>query len=95
MKNEEIFPLLHQLGSVTFFSRDLGFYNYRYCHESYCLVCLDVGQYEAASFIKRFLKYPAFNTKAKRLGKVVCVGHREIRIWQLNIHKEDKLTWQS
>ena len=27
MGDEEIIPLLHRLGSVTFFTRDLGFYD--------------------------------------------------------------------
>lgn len=65
MKDEEIIPFLHTLRQATFFTRDLGFYNRSLCHLNYCLVVLDVGQYEVASFIRRILKHERFNTKAK------------------------------
>lgn len=93
MKDGEIIPLLHQLRSVTFFTRDLGFFHRRLCHTNYCLVCLAVGQYEVASFIRRFLKHPAFNTQAKRIGKVIQVTHAGLRIWQLHAEKEEELVW--
>jgi len=93
MKDEEIIPSLHQLSPVTFFTRDLGFYHRHLCHINYCLVCLAVGQYEVARFIRRFLKYPAFNTQAKRMGKVIRVGHTGIRIWQVHAEKEEELMW--
>jgi len=46
MKDKEIIPLLHGLPPVTFFNRDL-------CHDRYSLVCLAVGQYEVASFVRK------------------------------------------
>jgi len=67
MKDEEIIPLLHQLQQPTFVTRDAGFYDRRLCHASYCLAYLDMSQYEAASFIRRFLQHPSFNTHAKRI----------------------------
>jgi len=93
MKDEEIIPFLHELPSVTFFTRDLGFYRRRLCHADYCLVCLAVSQYEAASFIRRFLRHSAFNTQAKRTGKVIRVTHTGIRVWQLHGEKEEELMW--
>lgn len=93
MKDEEIIPLLHRLRSVTFFTRDLGFYRRQLCHDRYCLVCLAVGQYEAASFIRRLLRHPTCNTQAKRMGKVIKLDHMRIRIWQLHVDKEEKLVW--
>ncbi len=93
MKDEEIIPLLHELRRVTFLTRDLGFYNRYLCHVNYCLVCLAVGQYEVASFIRRFLQHPEFNTQAKRIGKVIRVSHIGIRLWKLDVEKEEKLAW--
>lgn len=93
MKDEEIIPLLHHIDPVTFFTRDIGFYHRDLCHPSYCLVCLATGQYEAASFIRRFLRHPAFGTQAKRMGKVIRVTHSGIRIWQLHAEKEEELMW--
>ena len=95
MKDEEIIPFLHQLGPVTFFTRDLGFYHRHLCYADYCLVCLAVGQYEVASFIRRFLRHPAFNTRAKRMGKVIRVTHTGMRIWKLHAEKEERLVWPS
>jgi hypothetical protein len=80
---------------VTFFTGDLGFFHRCLCHTNYCLVCLAAGQYEVASFIRRFLKHPAFNTQAKRIGKVIQVTHMGSRIWQLHAEKEkeEELVW--
>lgn len=93
MKDEEIVPFLHELRSVTFFTRDLGFYRRRLCHADYCLVCLAVSHYEAASFIRRFLRHSAFKTQARRMGKVIRVTHTGIRVWQLHAEKEEELMW--
>jgi len=93
IKDEEIIPLLHKLRSVTFFTRDVGFYDRRLCHDDYCLVCLSVGQYETASFIRRFLKHRNFNTKAKRMGKVIRVTHLGFQIWEIHSEKEINIRW--
>jgi len=93
MKDEGIIPLLHQLGRPTFFTRDLGFYDQRLCHAGYCLACLAVGQYEAASFIRRFLRASAFDTKAKRMGTVVRVSHMGMRVWRLHAVREERVEW--
>ncbi|MCK4541847.1 MAG: hypothetical protein KAU17_06395 [Spirochaetales bacterium] len=95
MKDEEIIPLLHGLPPVTFFTRDLGFYYRDLCHDRYCLVYLAIGQYEVASFVRRFLRHSAFNTRAKRVGKVIRVSHTGMRIWQLHAKKEKEIGWLS
>lgn len=93
MEDEEIIPLLHRLGPATFFTRDLDFYDRHLCHSRYCLVCLSVGKYDMASFIRRFLRHPMFNTSAKRMGKVIQVSHTGMRAWQPYTEKEEKLVW--
>jgi hypothetical protein len=95
MEDEEVIPLLHRLGRVTFFTRDLGFYDRHLCHADYCLACLAVGQYETASFIRRFLRHPAFNTRAKRMGTVIRVSHAGLHMWQLHAEKEEELVWHT
>jgi hypothetical protein len=94
IKDEEIIPLLHQLKAVTFFTRDIGFYNRHLCHADYCLVCLAVNQYEVASFVRRFLKHPDFNTKAKRMGKVIRLTHIGLQVWRLHAQKEEDIKWK-
>ena len=83
MQDGEIIPLLHRLEPSTFFTRDLGFFRRELCDPAYCLVCLEVGQYEAASFIRRALRHTSLSTQARRSGRVVRVGHAGIRMWRL------------
>jgi hypothetical protein len=93
IKDEELIPLLHRLRSVTFFTRDMGFYHRHLCHADYCLACLSVGQYEVATFIRRFLKHPSFNTKAKRMGKVIRLTHMCLQVWRLHAEREEDINW--
>ena len=88
MKDPEIIPFLHKTGERTFFTRDGGFYRKDLCHSKYCIVHLAVGQSEAATFIQRVLKHSDFNTKAKRMGKIVSISHLHIRFWQLTKDSE-------
>lgn len=93
MEDEAIIPLLRRLEGVTFFTRDLGFHRPALCHPRYCLVCLAVGQYEAATFVRRVLRHPDLNTRKKRMGKVVHVTHMGIRVWQRDSEGETLLAW--
>ena len=94
IKDDELIHLLHQLRSVTFFTRDIGFYHRYLCHADYCLACLSVGQYEAATFIRRFLRHPSFNTKAKRMGKVIRLTQMGLQVWRLHAEREEDINWQ-
>lgn len=93
MKDEEIIPFLHELRDVTFFTRDLGFYNRKLCHPRYCLVCLAVGKDEVAIFVRRILRHPELETEAKRMGAVVRVSHAGLSIWRRNAAKEIHIHW--
>ncbi|MBW2430386.1 MAG: hypothetical protein JRF56_15615 [Deltaproteobacteria bacterium] len=93
MKDEEIIPLLHKIAPTTFFTRDLGFYRPDLCHNNYCLVCLSVGQYETASFVRRFLRHPAFKTRGKRMGKVVRLSQTGMQIWLKHSEKPKEIIW--
>jgi len=98
MQDAEIIPLLHRIESSTFFTRDLGFYRRPLCHSHYwiahsCIANLAVGAYEAASFIRRFIRHPQFQTQANWLGKVIRAGHRGITLWRLHSGEEEKAGW--
>jgi hypothetical protein len=82
--------LLHRLDRPTFFTRDLGFYDRRRCHNGYSIVCLAVGQNEVARFISRFLRHANFNTKAKRMGTVVPAGGAVLRLWRMHGNEEER-----
>jgi hypothetical protein len=93
IKDHEIIPFLHSLRRPTFFTRDLGFYERRLCHAQYCLVCMAVGQYETATFIRRLLRHSEFSTQAKRMGAVIRVSHSGLRVWRLHAEEEVALSW--
>jgi len=94
-KDVAIIPLLHRLGSVTFFTRDLGFYDRRLCHAGYCIVVLAVGQYEAASLVRRVLRHPELATSARRLGKVIRASQSGLRFWVLHVDEEASIGWHA
>jgi hypothetical protein len=93
MKDDEIIPLLHSLRRPTFFTRDLGFYERNLCHPQYCLVCMAVGQYEAAAFARRLLRHPELDTQARRMGTVIRVSRGGLRVRRLHAEQEVILPW--
>ncbi|MEZ4865897.1 MAG: hypothetical protein R3C14_31575 [Caldilineaceae bacterium] len=93
MKDDEIIPLLHGLRRPTFFSLDLGFYRRALSHPRYCIVCLDVGDYDAATFVRRLLKHPLFDSEAKRLNHILRLSYVGISVWQAGSNSEQRLPW--
>jgi len=95
MKDDEIIPFLLERRRPTFFTRDLGFYERRLCHVRYCLVCLTVGRYEVATFVRRLLRYSEFDTQVKRMGAVIRVSSAGLQVWRLYAEQEIHLPWRS
>ena len=69
----QLLTFLLTLARPTFFSHDQDFWDQSRQHSRYCLVWLDTEETEQARFIRPFFRHPEFNTRAKRLGKVVRV----------------------
>jgi hypothetical protein len=93
MKDDEIIPLLRGLRRPTFFTRDLGFYERDLCHARYCLICMAVGRNEVAAFVRRLLRHPELDTRAKRMGEVVRVSRAGLRVWRLHAEAETAFLW--
>jgi hypothetical protein len=70
--DENLLPVLHRLPQPTFFTHDRDFFESSFCHPNYAIVYLNVGDAETAEFIRRFLRHPAFDTNARRMGMVAC-----------------------
>jgi len=90
--DERIRSELHGSGK-TFHTLDEGYYRPDNCHATYCLVYYDVPRGEVADYIWRFLRHPAFNTHAKRLGKVVKVTSQRIEYWEVGREGKEEVTW--
>jgi hypothetical protein len=95
MKDEEIIRLLLQLRSPTFFTLDFDFYQRNLCHTKYCLVCMDIEQNKTALFVRRLLRHKEFNTKAKRMGKVIRLSSVGLSVWQLHAERETHFDWHN
>jgi len=93
MENDEIIPFLHRLSRPTFFAGDADFYKRRLCREAYCLVHLDVDEEMFAEYIRRVLRHPAFNSKAKRMGRVIQVQPTGTKLWRVHEPKKVHLAW--
>lgn len=93
LKDDEIFVLLRRQRNPTFFTRDADFYLPTLRHRSHCVVVLSVGQYEVATFIRRFLRHADFDTQAKRMGRVVRVSHVGVALWRLRSQREIHTGW--
>jgi hypothetical protein len=93
LQDDEIIPLLCRLRYPTFFTLDFGFYQWRLCHERYCLVWMDIYEDEAASFVRRLLRHPEFDTQAKRMGTVIRISGKGLGVWRLHAEKEMQFAW--
>jgi hypothetical protein len=94
--DENILPVLHRLKTPTFFTRDRDFWHPKLCHARYALVFLDVPEHEGeiAVAIRRFLRHPAFNTHAKRMGKVIRIHFAGVQFWQLHKGALQSVEWK-
>jgi hypothetical protein len=93
LQDDQIISVLHRHRGVTFFTRDLGFYDRSLCHRRYCLVCLGVSKDEVAIFARRLLRHADFKTQAQRLGSVIQVSQTAIRWWSSTSKKERQARW--
>ncbi len=93
MKDDEIIVLLRRHRNITFFTRDADFYRPELRHGRYCLVVMNVGQNEAATFIRRFLRHMNFDTQSKRMGQVIRLSHAGLTSWRLSSHTAAHMVW--
>lgn len=93
IKDDRLAKFLLKQSRPTFFTRDAGFYDRKLCHASYCLVYLAVRPNESAFFVRRLLRSPHFNVRAKRLGAVIRVSSAGLQLWRLRQAREIFLSW--
>ena len=95
IKDPELVPLLHRHRRVTFFTQDKGFFDPALCHQSYCLVLLDVRADDVAHYVRRFLRHPRFDSEMKRMGVVARVHHDGGQFWQRNRAALQRVEWEA
>jgi hypothetical protein len=93
IKDDNIIPLLHRFGRVTFFTRDEDFFKRHFCHAAYCIVWLDVKEDDAAVYVRRFLRHALFVTQRKRMGLVARVRQEAIHFWAPNQLRLQRAGW--
>lgn len=92
MSDENIRRELHN-SKKTFHTQDRGFYKPRHRHPGYCLVFYDVKNEDFVYCVQRFLRHPGFNTRNKRMGKVVRVTLDHIEVWELHYADREIVEW--
>ena len=60
----------------------------------YSLVYYDVPEAEIIEWIIKFVNHCSFNTRAKRMGKVIKVNPFQITYWELKDHKFKTVHWE-
>lgn len=93
-KDDRLIPLLHRLSRPTFFTLDVDFWDRDLRHEGYCLVYLDVERKTVAAYVRRILRHPALNTKAKRMGTVIRAEPEGISLCRIRHESEEHLPWE-
>jgi hypothetical protein len=93
MADLDVLTLLRRLSGPTFFTRDLNLGRPMRCDRRYCIAILDVRQHETAAFLRRVLRHPDLNTRAKRMGSVVRATHTGLRVWRDRPAEAVMLTW--
>jgi hypothetical protein len=94
LQDADIVVALRGLRGSTCFTRDADFYSRDLCHRRYCLGVVAAGQHEVAAFVRRVLKHHAFDTRAKRMGRVLRISWGGIVSWQLQGEKEIFEAWK-
>ena len=91
--DENLIPALHGLPRPTFFTLDQNFYPRVWVHRGYCRVWLDVADDRAAEFVRRFLRHPPFETRARRTGIVARVHSRGVQFWKSARRGSQTVEW--
>lgn len=89
----DLIPFLLRLPSPTFFTHDEDFWRPSLQHPAYCLVWLDVEDTRGALYVRRFLRNVDFDTKVKRLGKVIRVHAGELNLHDSRHGKPKNTAW--
>lgn len=93
VEDPQLIPLLLRLKQPTFFTRDFDFFKPQTCHSRYCVAWLNVRPEQAAFYIRRFLRHPAFRTRQQRMGNVARIHPGGIRCWQYGRRGLLQLDW--
>ena len=93
IKDEHLLDLLRGTKRITFFTRDRRFYDVRFSHPHYALVYLEVEQDDVATFARRLLRHPQFDTHARRMGAVIRVTRSGIFLRRFRQQREAQVSW--
>jgi hypothetical protein len=54
---------------------------------------IDCAVMETAHYVSKLLRHPHFNTRAKRMGKVIKVSPKNITFWEIGRQRQSIATW--
>jgi hypothetical protein len=88
IKDEAIPIVLRQVRQLTFVTTTTnvaGFWRRVPAHSRYSIVCIALPNerlHELPSLLRQLLRLPEFNTKAKRIGKVIRVSPSQLQYYE-------------
>ena len=92
--DENIIVLLHSFKQSTLFTWDKKLYNSKLNHKNYGIVHVDVKPKDVAVFIRKFLTNGIFDSKSKRMGKIVRITYEGIKWWEFSKDVEQQFFWK-
>ncbi len=93
MSDADVIPLLHGLDRPTLFTLDEDYHQRQLCHSRYGLIHLNIVGSRVAQYVRRVLKHPQLNTRAKRMGLVLSASPQGLSGWRVNQQALVQISW--
>jgi hypothetical protein len=94
--DERIPQILLTLQKPTFVTIDHGFWNRRFCHPNYCILCFalpDDQQEQLARMLRDLFKQKGFTTRTARMGKVARIGSNHVHYYEFSAPGTKQFDW--
>ena len=91
--DDDIITLLRRLRRPTFVSWDRDFFDRTWCSDHFCLVYLDVRQFELAQYVRRLLRHSEFKSWSQRKRRVLRVAPTGIPAWHAHVARLSRYRW--
>lgn len=95
--DDRIPEILLTLKQPTFVTIDKDFWQRRWCNPNYCIIYVAVRDNQQdllPGLLRQLWHRPEFQTRAKRMGKVIHVSSTGVKFWQFRGRTLQRISWQ-
>jgi len=97
VKDDAIPTILRTVKQPTFLTTNISdFWRKMPAHGAYCMICFDLSNeqiIEIPRLLRGVLRFKQFETKASRMGKILCVRHNHIDYYEVGSNQIFTLLW--